>query len=324
VRNVSNLVSKLIDEDAVPDKAKPKLPRAAPSRSPKAAGKNASDPLPPFIQEVCPSAPIDIGPFDIAQIARVGMISEPDVNRGNIEDEIDGLGPPAAEAIGRNENSLVQDVSNKPEIVVIHRRDFFRDCFVRCLKESYSNRKVCSFATIAEWCGSPEASGSSVAVVIIVIEAGEDASIADRVLIERTEGKVPVVVVSDSDDLDHILGALKRGARGYIPSSLPFNIAMEAVRLVEAGGVFVPASSLVDRNKPAAAIKDGVALTERQMKVLEEIRHGKANKQIAYTLNMSEHTVKLHLRQIMRKLKVRNRTEVAMLSENLLAAQKGV
>src|SRR4029077_8673075 len=122
-------------------------------------------------------------------------------------------------------------------------------------------------------------------------------------------------------DFDHIVGALKRGARGYIPSSLSFKVAVEAVRLVEAGGVFVPASSLADRDRHTAAPKGTVALTERQMMVLEEIRHGKANKQIAYALKMSEHTVKLHLRHIMRKLNARNRTEVAVLSETLLAAK---
>ena len=47
-----------------------------------------------------------------------------------------------------------------------------------------------------------------------------------------------------------------------------------------------------------------------------------ANKQIAYELNMSEHTVKVHLRHIMRKLKARNRTEVAVLSGNLVTGHK--
>ena len=302
-------------------RAKPKSPRAISApRTGKPIAKNSLDHLPPFIQEVCPAAPIDIDPSDIAQIARVGLTMDADGVHAGAEEATAESGQPESGPTGRRGPAV--DKSDKPAIVVIHRRDFFRDCFVRCLENTYSDRRVCSFATISDWCAST-AVVSQVAVIIIVIEAGEDASIADRELIERTEGRIPVVVVSDSDDLDHILGALKRGARGYIPSSLPFNIAVEAVRLVEAGGVFVPASSLVDREKPAAAVKAGIALTERQMKVLEEIRHGKANKQIAYALKMSEHTVKLHLRHIMRKLNARNRTEVAVLSENLLA-QKDV
>ena len=129
-----------------------------------------------------------------------------------------------------------------------------------------------------------------------------------------------MVVVSDIDDLNYIVRVLKSGVRGYIPTSLRFNIAVEAVRLVKAGGVFIPADSFVPGdNEPLVGARIGTLLTERQMKVVEEIRHGKANKQIAYELKMSEHTVKVHLRHIMRKLKARNRTEVAVLSETLFS-----
>jgi DNA-binding NarL/FixJ family response regulator len=318
------LGSKNIEEDIIAGKTKPRSARgAAVSRAAESGAKASPDQHPPFIQEVCPSAPIEIDPSGIEQIARVGRIEEHNSERASFEDN--NVVPKGFDTVyaRRSPGMLLTDQSNKPAIVVIDRRDFFRDCFVRCLQIAYGERTIHSFATIADWCGSAGADASSVAVIIIVTEAGQEASLTDREFIERTDGKIPIVIVSDVDDVEHIVGALKRGVRGYIPSSLPFNVAIEAVRLVEAGGVFVPASSLVDRERPAAAAKGGVALTERQMMVLEEIRHGKANKQIAYALKMSEHTVKLHLRHIMRKLNVRNRTEVAMFSESLLA-QKDV
>jgi DNA-binding NarL/FixJ family response regulator len=324
VRSVVESGSKILDANEISGGAKPQSPRArSVARTGKAGAKIGADGLPPFVQEVCPSAPLDIDPADIEQIGRVGRTPDPNILASSEDDAVAFARFDTAGAVRSAEHSAA-DRSGKPAIVVIHRRDFFRDCFVRCLEVAYSDRKIGSFATIAEWCRSPDTPGS-VAAVIIVIEAGEETGLSDREFIERTEGKIPIIIVSDVDDLDHIVGALKRGARGYIPSSLPFNIAVEAVRLVEAGGVFVPASSLVERDKPvAAAVRAGVALTDRQMEVLEEIRHGKANKQIAYALKMSEHTVKLHLRHIMRKLNAHNRTEVALLSENLLAAQKDV
>jgi DNA-binding NarL/FixJ family response regulator len=208
----------------------------------------------------------------------------------------------------------------KPGIVVIHGRAVFRDCFVRCLEISYKDHEIFSFANVAEWCSSKEPSALAAAVVIAVIDSGDEFNIAAAEFLKNTAANVPVVIVSDVDDLDHIVRALKSGVRGYIPTSLPFNIAVEAVRLVKAGGTFVPASSFVhDRNGQQTALKNSVLLTERQMEVVEEIRHGKANKQIAYELNMSEHTVKVHLRHIMRKLKAKNRTEVAMMSGDLFA-----
>jgi DNA-binding NarL/FixJ family response regulator len=320
VRNLVELGSKISDSDTISGNAKPKSPRAASSgRAGKSAATIDAGGLPPFIQEVCPSAPIDVDTSDVEQVVRPGRAAESDVHIDGGEDV--ALAPTHAATDGGNPKNPVADKSDKSEIVVIHRREFFRDCFVRCLKLAYGDRPIGSYASIAEWCAVPESSATSVAVIIVMIEAGEDAGISNREFIERTEGRIPVILVSDADDLDHIVGALKRGARGYIPSSLPFDAAVGAVRLVEAGGVFVPASSLVDRDRPAAPTKGTVALTERQMMVLEEIRHGKANKQIAYALKMSEHTVKLHLRHIMRKLNARNRTEVAVLSETLLAAK---
>jgi DNA-binding NarL/FixJ family response regulator len=312
------LSSKNFDNE-ISGRAKQKSPRVgAGGRAGKSGAKTDAGGLPPFVQEVCPSAPIDIDPFDIEQIARVGRAAALEGRIDRKDDDVESARMKTATDIGYP----AVDKSDKSEIVVIHRREFFRDCFVRCLKVAYGDRPISSFASVAEWCVVPETNGTSVTVVIVIIEAGEDAGLSNREFIERTEGRIAVIIVSDVDDLDHIVGALKRGARGYIPSSLPFSTAVEAVRLVESGGVFVPASSLVERVRPlAAASKSTVALTERQMMVLEEIRHGKANKQIAYALKMSEHTVKLHLRHIMRKLNARNRTEVAVLSEALLAAK---
>jgi DNA-binding NarL/FixJ family response regulator len=212
----------------------------------------------------------------------------------------------------------------KPGIVVIHRRAVFRDCFVRCLEVSYRDHDVFSFANVADWFSSKEPNALAAAIIIIVIDDGDESGVADLEFLEAAAATIPVVIVSDVDDFDHIVRALKSGARGYIPTSLPFNVAVEAVRLVKAGGTFVPAGSFVhDHHEKQPASKTSALLTERQMKVVEEIRLGKANKQIAYELNMSEHTVKVHLRHIMRKLKARNRTEVAVLSGDFFERPKG-
>jgi DNA-binding NarL/FixJ family response regulator len=221
--------------------------------------------------------------------------------------------------VNGNHNGVV---GLKPGIVVIDGRAVFRDCFVRCLEASYWDHEVFSFASIGEWHNSEEPNAIG-AAIIIIIESGDEFDGPDYAFFETAAANIPIVIVSDVDDLDHIVRTMKRGVRGYIPTSLPFNVAVEAVRLVKAGGTFVPASSFVDdRSDQPPGRRANAPLTERQLEVIEEIRHGKANKQIAYALNMSEHTVKVHLRHIMRKLRARNRTEVAVLSEDLFARSK--
>ena len=88
-----------------------------------------------------------------------------------------------------------------------------------------------------------------------------------------------------------------------------------AIRFVHAGGTYAPLGQLLtipaERNPTAAASSADHQLTPRQAAVLEHLRQGKANKIIAYELSMSESTVKVHVRNIMRKLSATNRTQVA-------------
>lgn len=205
----------------------------------------------------------------------------------------------------------------KSGVVVIHQRAFFRDCFVRCLEVSYQSHDIFAFASASDWQNSTERNALSPSVIVFFVDSASSNSIADLQFVESVAAERPVVIVSDVDDVNYVVRALKGGARGYIPTSLPFNVAVEAVRLVEAGGTFVPASSLELERNHLTESKTSEILTERQLMVVEALCRGMANKQIAYQLSMSEHTVKVHLRHIMRKLNAKNRTEVAVLTKDL-------
>jgi DNA-binding NarL/FixJ family response regulator len=92
-----------------------------------------------------------------------------------------------------------------------------------------------------------------------------------------------------------------------------FEIAVETVRFVLGGGTCVPMNSLFAIDRPASQISEpSVGLTARELAVVRGIRHGKPNKVIAYELNVAESTVKVHMHNVMRKLRAKNRTEVAM------------
>lgn len=208
-----------------------------------------------------------------------------------------------------------------PIIVVIDDRILVRDCLVQCFQLSYANYLVLPFATIDEWKGAA-ARHPRPSVIVLCTPSGRyvHSENADELgFLARTALAVPVIVVSDAEDAQHIISALKKGARGYIPTSMALNVAVEAVRLVEAGGTFVPAASLVPAGQeghPLASINS--MLTARQIMVLRALHSGKPNKQIAYELNMCESTVKVHIRHIMRKLKATNRTQVAVKATEFL------
>jgi DNA-binding NarL/FixJ family response regulator len=205
-------------------------------------------------------------------------------------------------------------------ILLIEKRLFLRNCFLDCFDRSYPDHEIVAFGSMAEWCDSTERKTLKPAVVIYFASAGIGLMIKSE--LERLEVLVPntpIVVISDAASSDEIMRIIDCGARGFIPTSMPYHLAVEAVRFVEAGGTFVPAGDLAvagrDRHRQPAAAN---ALTERQMKVVEAVGYGFANKQIAHKLKMSENTVKVHLRHIMKKLNVRNRTEIALMTRSLL------
>jgi DNA-binding NarL/FixJ family response regulator len=204
-------------------------------------------------------------------------------------------------------------------ILLIEKRLFLRNCLHECFDRSYPDHEIVAFGSLTEWRDSTEKKKLKPAVVIYFAPAGIGLMMKSE--FERLEALVPntpIVVISDTASSDEIMRIIGYGARGYIPTSMPYHLAVEAVRFVEAGGTFVPAGNLLagrDRHKQPTGAS---ALTERQMKVVEAIGHGFANKQIAYKLKMSENTVKVHLRHIMKKLNVRNRTEIAIMTRRLL------
>ena len=153
-----------------------------------------------------------------------------------------------------------------------------------------------------------------------------DRTMVGRALVPCT--RRPTIVLSDGDELEQIISALDSGARGYIPTDLTLDVAIEAVRLVRAGGVFVPASSLVAARRTSDASNGappspGGIFTARQAAVVDALRRGKANKVIAYELKMRESTVKVHVRNIMKKLNAKNRTEVAFMANELIKTGDG-
>lgn len=128
---------------------------------------------------------------------------------------------------------------------------------------------------------------------------------------------IPLVVLSASEQAEDIHRLLTAGALGYISKSSPSEVILGALRLVLAGGVYIPPSLL---NHHGSAERDPLRpapLTTRQVEVLRELAKGQSNKQIATALEVTEGTVKIHLAAIFRILKVNNRTEAVLVAQKM-------
>jgi two-component system, NarL family, nitrate/nitrite response regulator NarL len=132
---------------------------------------------------------------------------------------------------------------------------------------------------------------------------------------------VPVIVTSANESRAQILAAIRNGARGYIPLSTKPCVLKHALPLIVSGEFYIPASALRARNGPAllpieeaahVTVCAGDSLTPRQREITMLLADGKSNKEIARELKVLEGTVKLHVKGILRKLGVRNRTEAVL------------
>jgi DNA-binding NarL/FixJ family response regulator len=173
------------------------------------------------------------------------------------------------------------------------------------------------------------------------------ASVADHKHLKRIKGlraraaEAPMVILSDNDSREEILSALGVGAQGFLYAGTNAQLALQALSFIFKGGSYFPAAAQPKRRSsahlngatefsspPAEAttldVSDSgvenaadagsinINLTERQKSVLNRLGRGDSNKAIARLLGIREGTVKVHVRQIMRKLGVVNRTQVAI------------
>jgi DNA-binding NarL/FixJ family response regulator len=126
--------------------------------------------------------------------------------------------------------------------------------------------------------------------------------------IGRQAPDLPVVMLSGEQDPALMRAALDAGAAGFIPKSSLSQVIIPALKLVLAGGVYVPPEMLPGRAVEAPN-RDAPELTPRRREVLAQLVAGKSNKEIAQALQLSEPTVKGHVVAVFRALQVRTRTQ---------------
>ncbi|KEQ18041.1 response regulator transcription factor [Endozoicomonas numazuensis] len=131
--------------------------------------------------------------------------------------------------------------------------------------------------------------------------------------------KVPVVIVSASEDSQVIHRSMQHGANGFIPKSSPLDVLKIAVTQVLEGDTWLPESlpELPEQWETSELEQKLATLTPQQFRVLGMISEGLLNKQIAYELEVSEATIKAHVTAIFKKLGVRSRTQAVIAMNEL-------
>jgi DNA-binding NarL/FixJ family response regulator len=207
-------------------------------------------------------------------------------------------------------------------VVIIDRRSLCRECLARSLIARRVNWVVVTASSVTEWRNKVSTHDPDPAVILLCAGKNGAVDIEEQLaLLCDVERLPPVALLYEPEDLEKIIAAFGQGVRGYIPSNATPDVVVRALDLIGLGGAFVPAGCplsvremLVEHGISNAS---GYKLTSREHAVLASLRQGRSNKCIAYDLDVSESTVKVHVRNIMKKLKARNRTEVAFLTRSM-------
>jgi len=127
-----------------------------------------------------------------------------------------------------------------------------------------------------------------------------------RVLARAPE--VRVVALTASTDEARMMGVLRAGAAGYVRKDAEPETLLAAVRAVARGRTFIDPS--IGYRVLRTDTRDD--LTTRELEVLRQVALGKSNKEIATALDISEETVKTHVRHVLAKLDAENRAQAAV------------
>jgi DNA-binding NarL/FixJ family response regulator len=231
-------------------------------------------------------------------------------------DHLDGLS--AKSALQRD--AAQSDAEVGEPIAIVESRTFLRECIRRSVQSTFAI-PVETYSSVMELEGRLQ--HGAFCLVILSLSHGNSPGNTNALgYLSSLVPGVPIVVLSYKNDLELARIAIGHGAKGYIPVTMGFEIAIEAVRFVLAGGTYVPVDCLLAMGASGAASPPppaSGAVTARELAVVRAIQQGKPNKIIAYELNMCESTVKVHVRHIMKKLAAKNRTDVAIKATALLS-----
>lgn len=191
-----------------------------------------------------------------------------------------------------------------------------RDCLKVALGQQARRWRVTDVETAADLVRLLR-QGAGFSVVLFGGATCRTIDLTDLGLIAAAAPQTPVLVTADCDDPERARMILRSGAKGFLPMSLGLKVLVAALERMRAGGTFVPlvlSEPCSDAKTRETSRPPWQALTRRQRDVLALISEGRSNKLIADALGMSESTVKAHVKQIIRRLHVVNRTQAALLA----------
>lgn len=192
--------------------------------------------------------------------------------------------------------------------------DLIRDMFVELVKELAEDLQVYHAGTLPEALELARAT-EGIDLILLDLRMPGMNGLAGLKLVRDAAPRVPVMVISGNADPEMMRDALQAGAAGFIPKTMRAAPMLSALRLVLAGGRYIPEQVIQEMGKtPPKEVPGFDSLSRRELEVLRQLIKGQTNKEIGRELELGDVTIGLHLRSIYRKLGVKSRTQAVRLA----------
>ena len=208
-----------------------------------------------------------------------------------------------------------------PRFLVVDDHALMRHGLKLTLKLRFPSATVFEAGSLSEAMGCVRLAGDLSAVLYDLNLSDAEGLAGVKEMLRLLDG-VPLVVISGTLDNDLVVACIRAGARGFVPKGADAEVLEHALPVIMGGGLYAPLPSAVPQygaatfQDPSPAHAMSVqGLTDRQREILKLLLQGQSNKEIARSLGVVEGTIKVHLRSIMQKLGVRNRTQLAVMAE---------
>lgn len=228
------------------------------------------------------------------------------------ENEIADLGDPL---------SGLKRAGNKMKILVVDDHALFRQGLAMLLSELYPEAEILDAANSAAAMESAE-QNPDIRLVLLDLKLEDGSGIETLEKLSSSLSDAAVAIVSASEDSRNISRAYKAGAKGYIVKSSTSDVLRHALPLILSGETYIPSHAISlltgggSDGTGSSTSNSGVAgvprLTPRQQEILLLMAQGLQNRDIASSLGMLEGTVKVHVKSILQKLGVNNRTHAVV------------
>lgn len=222
------------------------------------------------------------------------------------------------ETLRKASNPMAEDLGHI-RIMIVDDHALFRQGLALLLRDLYPNVEIVEAADGAQALAAAERYDDYKLILLdLRLPEGSCFEVMDQ--LTKRLPDTSIAIVSASDNIKDITDSYRAGAKGYIVKASTSDVLRHALLLILSGETYIPSSAmaaLTGATPVTSAFHTEVpenvpALTPRQREILLLMAHGMQNKDIANQLGMLEGTVKVHVKSILQKLGVNNRTHAVV------------